>query len=99
MTYDIGEDGSVLKWWNAEQPPVFDDISGSLYFDREKGPISIGDHNLVTQAHSEEGIASIDVIANGNVLVDEMKCDKPQVIECTTLISRMHRPPRWLLQL
>jgi len=87
VTYDIGEDGSVLKWWNAEQPPVFDDISGSLYFDREKGPISIGDHNLVTQAHSEEGIASIDVIANGNVLVDEMKCDKPQVIECTTLIN------------
>jgi YD repeat-containing protein len=87
VTYDIGEDGSVLKWWNAEQPPVFDDISGSLYFDREKGPISVGDHNLAAQAHSEEGIASIHVIANGNVVVDEMKCEKPQVIECTTLVN------------
>jgi tripartite motif-containing protein 71 len=88
VTYDIGEDGSVLKWWNTLQPPSIDDLSGSLYFDREKSEsISIGDHNLIAQAHSEEGIASIQFIANGNVLVDEMKCDKPQVIECTTLIN------------
>ncbi len=88
VTYDIGEDGSVLKWWNTLQPPNIDDLSGSLYFDKEKPePISIGDHNLIAQAHSEEGIASIQFIANGNVLVDEMKCEKPQVIECKTLIN------------
>ena len=74
-TYDIGEDGSVFKWWNVVAPPDFDDMAGTLYANRETAsPISVGDHNLVTQAHSEEGIDKIEVIANGNQLVDEKTC-------------------------
>ena len=75
VTYDIGADGSVLKWWNAKVPPDFDDLSGSLYANKEtSSPITTGDHNLVVQAHSEEGIASIQVIANGTQLIDEVTC-------------------------
>jgi YD repeat-containing protein len=91
VTYDIGADGSVLKWWNTQQPPDIDYIGGSLYGNRETAaPITGGDHTLVIQAHSEEGIAAIEVIANGNVLVDEKYCDQdPETlaIECVELVN------------
>jgi YD repeat-containing protein len=88
ITYEIGGDGSVLKWWNALEPPVFDKLSGSLIAERETStPILAGAHNLEIQAHSEEGIASIQVIANGNQLVDESTCDKPEIIECKTQLN------------
>ncbi|HEU4739952.1 MAG TPA: DUF6531 domain-containing protein [Solirubrobacterales bacterium] len=75
-TYDIAADGSIFKWWNAKQPPVFDDVAGTLFQNREtSSPISTGVHNLVIQAHDEEGVASIQVIANNNQLVDERTCD------------------------
>ncbi|HEY3434038.1 MAG TPA: hypothetical protein VGK41_00155, partial [Solirubrobacterales bacterium] len=86
-TYDIAADGSIFKWWNAKQPPVLDDVAGTLYDNRETStPIATGVHNLVIQAHDEEGVASIQVIANNNQLVDERTCDydpeKPA--ECVT---------------
>jgi YD repeat-containing protein len=91
VTYDIGEVGSVFKWWNALQPPLFDDLAGTLYDNREKPePIWWGDHLLDIQAHSEEGIASIEVIANGNQLAHETTCEQdPAVagIECKTVVS------------
>ena len=90
VTYDIGEDGSVLRWWNALQPPTFDDLAGSLYENKEEeGAIWAGDHYLDVQAHSEEGIASIEVIANGSQLVHETTCEQTEApgIECKTLIS------------
>jgi YD repeat-containing protein len=86
-TYDIAADGSIFKWWNAKQPPVFDDLAGSLYVSREtSAPIATGAHNLVIQAHDEEGVASIQVIANGNQLVDERTCtyDPEKPTECLT---------------
>lgn len=86
-TYDIAADGSIFKWWNAKQPPVFDDLAGSLYEDRETStPIATGAHNLVIQAHDDEGVASIQVIANGNQLVDERSCayDPEKPTECLT---------------
>ena len=88
VTYDIGEDGSVLKWWNALQPPLFDDIAGDLYDNRGKELVA-GDHELLIQAHSEEGIASIKVIANGSDLVDEKTCEQTEApgIECKTEID------------
>ncbi len=89
VTYDIGEDGSVLKWWNTLQPPTFDVLSGSLYEHKEK-LAPVGDHNLVIQVHSEEGIASIEVIANGDQLVDERHCSQdPEKagLECLTEVN------------
>ncbi len=86
-TYDIAAEGSIFKWWNAKQPPVLDSVAGTLFENRETStPIAIGTHNLVIQAHDDEGVASIQVIANGNQLVDEHTCDfnpeKPA--ECVT---------------
>ena len=86
-TYDIAADGSIFKWWNAKEPPVFDDLAGDLYDNREaSSPIATGVHNLVIQAHDEEGVASIQVIANNNQLVDERTCtyDPEKPTECVT---------------
>jgi len=86
VTYDIGEDGSVLKWWHEQQPPEFLDISGSLWIERET-EIAIGDHTLSVIADSPEGIASIQFIANGDTLIDEKACEQtPEPgVECTEL--------------
>jgi streptogramin lyase len=86
-TYDIAADGSIFKWWNAKQPPVLDDVAGTLYDNREtSSPIATGIHNLVIQAHDDEGVASIQVIANNNQLVDERTCayDPEAPTECVT---------------
>jgi sugar lactone lactonase YvrE len=91
VTYDIGADGSVLKWSNALKAPEFTDRAGGLYVNRETpSPISAGDQNLLIQAHSEEGIASIQVVANGNVMVDEKICEQnPEApgIECVDVVN------------
>jgi tripartite motif-containing protein 71 len=82
VTYDIGDDGSVLKWWNTQKPPELD-LSGALYDNRERPDfIWEGARVLDARAESAEGIASIKIIADGNTLVDEKTCPKPKVIEC-----------------
>lgn len=76
-TYDIGKDGSVFKWWNTLSPPTIEPLLGNLYANRETtNPISAGDYSLTARAYSAEGIASIDIIVNGNQLVDEMTCEQ-----------------------
>jgi YD repeat-containing protein len=90
ITFDIGADGSILEWWNAIKPPEFDDLAGDLYGSRETAaPITSGDHNLIAQAYSDQGIRSITVLANGSEVVDEKTC--PQVdenpSECTKVIN------------
>ncbi len=94
--YQIGEDGSIFKWSNAPQPPEIEPLNGSLYTQRGEvhpDPISPGDQNLEVKAYSAEGIASIQVIANGDQLVEEEtcdtkepnnECDKTQVLELVT---------------
>ncbi len=81
--YDIGADGSILKWRNAEEPPKLN-LAGTLYDNREvDGKLDAGDHLLEAQAFSAEGIVSIEVIVNGNILVDELHCDPEEpVSEC-----------------
>jgi hypothetical protein len=75
--YDIGSDGSVLRWWNTPTPPELETLSGSLYQNKETPQaISFGDYSLSIKAHSAEGIASIEVIANGSTLVDEKTCEQ-----------------------
>jgi tripartite motif-containing protein 71 len=91
-TYDIAADGSIFKWRNAKQPPVFDYLAGTLYDpnNRETAtPIAVGVHTLSVQAHDSEGIASIQVIANGGQLVDEKNCeaDPSEPSKCATLVS------------
>jgi YD repeat-containing protein len=73
VTYDIGADGSVLKWQNTKKPPTFTNISGSLYANKGK-LLNTGVHNLIVQANSAEGIESIQIVANGSELVSEKIC-------------------------
>ncbi len=75
-TYDIGADGSVLQWSDAVEPPELK-LAGTLadIAVRETSkPIESGPYNLIVEAHSEHGIASIEVIANGSVQVSEKTC-------------------------
>jgi len=95
LTYDIGNDGSILKWQNALKPPEFEVISGSLYDVENKetaGAIAVGEYNLVVKAYSEEGIASIQVYANGDQLISEKDC--PQVYEEPTACKKL--PDEWV---
>ncbi len=89
--YDIVADGSVLKWWNAQKPPEIETLSGGLYQNKETAKaIEPGDYELKIKAHSTEGIASIEVIANGSTLVDEKTCEqdwKTPERECQTVES------------
>jgi YD repeat-containing protein len=90
VVYDIGDDGSVLKWWNTQVPPELD-LSGTLYDNREEDDaIWAGDHWLDAEALSEEGIKSIQVIVNGTTLVDEMTCEQDFEVkgkECKKVID------------
>jgi len=85
--YDISADGSVLRWQNVQKPPVFDNIFGSIYFNKEK-ELPPGAQVLDVQAHSEEGIASIQVVLDGGVIADEMTCNEnleTTEVECKTV--------------
>lgn len=95
VTYDIGEDGSVFKWQNALKPPEFEVVSGTLYDVENKEtatPIAVGDYNLVVKAYSEEGIASIQVYANGDQLISEKTC--PQIDEEPEACKKL--PDEWV---
>jgi sugar lactone lactonase YvrE len=77
ITYDVGADGSVLKWRNAVKPPEIEPLTGSLWTERGEvhpEPMAIGDKTIFVQAHSEEGISSIQIIANGDQIVAEKTC-------------------------
>jgi YD repeat-containing protein len=86
ITYDIGEEGSVFKWWNTDEPPTIEPLTGNLYGSRETAnPIAPGVYYLTARAYSPEGIASIDIILDGNQLVDELNCEQaPEIpgLEC-----------------
>lgn len=86
-TYDIGADGSVLRWWDAPSVPTIEEITGSLYAQRvEVNPeatISPGDQTLVVPAFSIHGIASIQLIANGNQLITEKTCKQDYEVKGT----------------
>ena len=102
VTYDIGDDGSLLKSWNTIKPPEIT-LTGLLVNNLETSePIASGTYDLTMTAHSEEGIESIDLIANGNTFVDEKVCKQdygtPEIIECTTesnewILETTNHPP------
>ena len=87
IVYDIGADGSVFKWWHAASPPEIIALNGSLGFDKNGKEVAAGDLVLEVEGDSAHGVASIQIIANGNQLVSEKTCEQdpdPQV-ECTRL--------------
>lgn len=90
-TYDIAANGAILKWWNTKAPPVFTDLAGTLYDpnNRETSqPIATGVHNLLVQAHDDEGLASIQIVANNDQLVDEKTCEYPsEPTKCASMAN------------
>jgi streptogramin lyase len=75
ITYEIGDDGSLLKWWNTAQPPELI-LWGNLYDQKEnEGALWPGDYQLTAKAEDVEGLASIEVLA-GNALVEEFSCQQ-----------------------
>jgi YD repeat-containing protein len=104
VVYEIGEDGSVLKWWNTEKPPTIL-LAGTLTDGMNSStPLTVSDHTLEVQAFSAEGIDSIEVIAEGDILVDEKVCEpeseETEIEECEDLINEwvthtdLHSPGR-----
>lgn len=76
----------MLKWWSTQVPPEIENLSGSLYANKETAaPIETGDYELLVQAFSNEGIASIQIVANGNQLVDEKTCEVTEATNCKTV--------------
>ncbi len=77
VTYDIGGDGSVLRWWNAETPPSFFKLSGSLYAAKETSEaIKSGLYNLSVEGYSEEGVEHIEILGDDNTLLSEKTCEQ-----------------------
>ena len=75
ITYEIGDDGSLLKWWNTAQPPELI-LWGNLYDQKEKEDgLWPGDYQLTAKAEDVEGLASIEVLA-GHTLVEEFSCQQ-----------------------
>jgi len=109
VTYEIGEDGSVVKWWTAKVPPEIKPPTGSLYNQRvEVHPeaINAGDQNLTVKAYDPEGIESIQIVANGNQLVTEKTCEQDWEkagIECQEetkeMVTETENWPPGILQL
>jgi YD repeat-containing protein len=99
VTYDIGADGSVLKWWDAPSVPTIEEMEGSLYAQRvEVNPeetISPGDQTLVVPAYSIHGISSIQLIANGNQLIKEKTCKQDYEVKDTECV---HEELSWVTE-
>jgi len=76
ITYDIGEDGSVLKWAWAETPPTIASISGSLW-SKQGQELENKDQTLFVTGSSPHQIASIKVVVTGNSVVEEKTCEDP----------------------
>ncbi len=101
--YSIGEDGSILKWWNGNTLPELEPMMGSLWVQRGEvhpEPITIGDQNLLVRAHSSEGIESIRIVANGTKIVAEKTCEEAMCINLQKeLVTNTANWPPGILQL
>jgi YD repeat-containing protein len=87
INYDIGADGSVVKWQDKTAPPTIENVSGSLYANRGS-EVNTGVQNVVVKAKSPQGIRSIQVLASGTNLVDEATCtenEETTIVECEKL--------------
>jgi YD repeat-containing protein len=89
ITYDIGDDGSVLKWAWAETPPTIEPMSGSLISKKGEEIEKNKDHTLFITGDSPHGIGSIRVLANGAVAAEE-RCED-------NAVPPDHHCDRWTL--
>src|SRR5262249_20871291 len=77
--YLFDNDGDMIRYWNAQKPPVFRAFSGSIYakgdkpLDAEK-ELGIGDQNFFVEGEDAEGIKTIQIVVNGTTIADERPC-------------------------
>ena len=76
VTYDIGEDGSVVKWSYAEVPPTIEPLKGSLWGNRNSTtPVENKDQTLFVTGSSPHQVAKVQVVANGETVLEEKTCE------------------------
>ena len=92
VIYDIGEDGSVFKWSNVQEPPELQ-LSGSLHVEKEKDTISTGAYNLEAYAHSYEGLSSLEIVTNGETLIAEKTCEECEELTKEWVTETWEHPP------
>ena len=89
VIYYFGEDGSLLKWENAATPPVLESLGGSLWSSRNSTTLLENkDQYLYATAVSQNEIASIQVLINGNTIVEEATCQdnsQPPAHNCNSV--------------
>ena len=80
IIYSFGEDGSLVKWWYAKVSPTLEGFEGSLWSNRNSPtPIENKNHYFAVTAKSQNEIASVQLLVNGNAVVEEKTCeDKSQ---------------------
>jgi len=87
ITYEFAADGSVFKWWSIVKGGPEVTLAGNLWVEKEtEVPMSTGLHNLEVQADAVEGVSSIQIIANGNAIIEERTCSQnPETpgVDCT----------------
>jgi sugar lactone lactonase YvrE len=79
ITYEIGPDGSVFKSANASKPPEIEQPTGTLWTERGEvhpEPMTLGDKTLFIQGYSDEGIESIQIVANGGTTGSQVLAEK-----------------------
>jgi tripartite motif-containing protein 71 len=94
ITYEIGTDGSVFKWWNIVKGGPEISLAGTLWINQEK-EITVGLHNLEIQADAVEGVSSIQVIANGDTVVEERTCNQDPA---TPGVDCLHQVDEWVVE-
>jgi YD repeat-containing protein len=94
ITYDIAEDGSVLKWAWAETPPTIASISGSLISKKGQEIEKDKDQTLFVTGNSNHQIASIKVVVNGTSVVEEKTCEDPA--SPPSYVCKQPPPLQWI---
>jgi len=96
--YDMAADGSFVRWQNATKAPEIEDLAGVLVDPEHRetpNPIEAGAYLLEVKGYSAEGIAQIEVVANGELQVDEKTCEEDfekEGVECE------HVSDQWVLE-
>ncbi|HEX5592174.1 MAG TPA: hypothetical protein VFX35_02365, partial [Solirubrobacterales bacterium] len=94
ITYEFAADGSIFKWWNIVKGGPELSLAGTLWVNQEK-EITVGLHNLEIQADAVEGVSSIQVIANGDTVVEERTCDQDPA---TPGVDCLHQVDEWVVE-
>jgi YD repeat-containing protein len=93
-TYEFAFDDSVFKWWNIVNGGPELSLAGTLWVN-QRTELTVGLHNLEIQADAVEGVSSIQVIVNGDTVVQERTCDQDPA---TPGVDCLHQVDEWVIE-